>query len=165
MELLNNYHKISSGASEETMQEQVDKFLQGYKFVKITDQFPFKKELPKIVLREFRVPEVGRISDHVVLLNKRRVVNLECKLDDIGGVIRQAEDHLAWCDYSIVIMPPDGRYLANSYKTELIRKGIGLWYWFKGIGIFEFILPSYNRKKDSQKRETIIKRIMEREQK
>jgi len=162
MELLNNWNRITKGVTEWEMQEQVDAFLREYKFQHWNGEW--YTELPKIVLREFRVPEVNRISDHVVLLNKRRVVNFECKLDDIGVVIKQAKDHLRWCDYSIIVIPPDRRYIANSYKLDCIRSGIGLYYWFKDIGMFEFMLPDFNRKKDMELRGKIIKRIIEKAQ-
>lgn len=152
----------NGGTSENDMQEQVDKILKQHKIEDFARDpvYGWKKiEIPKIVLREFRVPEVGRISDHVLLINNRRVINFECKLDDIGGVIRQAKDHLRWCDYSIIIMPPDSRYVANSYKQELIEKGIGLFYWFKDLGLYEFILPKFNRNKDRDLRRKIIQRI------
>ena len=158
MNLLNYYNKITNNASEYEMQEQIDKFLKEQKFRKWNGwQY---EELPKVVIREFRVPEVGRISDHVLLINNRRVVNFECKLDDVGTVIRQAKDHLKWCDYSVIIMPPDSRYIANNYKAECIREGIGLYYWFKDIGLFEFILPDFNRKKDLKLRSEIIGRVL-----
>lgn len=155
--LLNNYNKVTKYASEYEMQEQIDLFLKQQTFRKWNGwQY---EELPKIVLREFRIPEVGRISDHTLLINDRRVVNLECKLNDIGCVIRQAKDHLQWCDYSIIIIPPDSTYIANEYKYDCMKHGIGLWYWFNGIGIYEFILPSYNRNKDKNLRAKVIERM------
>jgi hypothetical protein len=78
-------------------------------------------------------------------------------------VIKQAEDHLKWADYSIIIMPPDSNYIANSYKSEIIEKGLGLFYWFKDLGLYEFILPRYNRNKDKELRKKIINRIKESE--
>lgn len=160
MEILNNWHKVSDIASEYDMQVQVDEFLNKHQFRNIGVD-GWWRDLPKIVLREFRVPEIGRISDHVLLINNRRVVNIECKLDDIAGVICQAQDHLKWCDYSIICMPPDGRYIPTKYIKEIIEKGIGLWYWFKDIGIFEFINPKFNRNKDKELRKKIISRVNE----
>lgn len=157
MEFLNNYHKISHAASEWDMQSEIDSILKSHCYTKFDGRRHIV--LPKIVLREFRVPEVNRISDHVILLDNKRVINIECKKDDLGGVIHQAKDHLKWCDYSVIVVPPDGRYIANSYKSDCIRNGIGMWYWFRGIGIFEFILPSYNKTSDKVLRECIIKRI------
>ena len=100
MQILNNYHEVSGVMSEFEMQEQVDLFLKEQIFLNKTG--PIWTEMPKIVLREFRVPEVGRISDHVLLINNKRAINIECKLEDIEGVIRQAKDHLGWCDYSVI---------------------------------------------------------------
>lgn len=162
MKILNNYRSISLGATEDYMQEQVDLFLKSYKFEKwdpSSGNYGEYIELPKVILREFRVPEVRRISDHVLLINNRRVINIECKLDDIGGVINQAKDHLAWADYSVICLPSDGRYVPNCYKEEILKEGLGLWYWFKDIGIFEFILPKFNRNKDKKIRKEIITRV------
>ncbi len=159
MQILNNWHKISDIASECEMQEQIDTFLREQSFKKmdqITGRF---FEVPKITIREFRVPEVGRISDHVLLIDGKRAVNIECKLDDVEKVIQQAEDHLLWCDYSIICMPPDGKYIPTKYIAEIIQKGIGLWYWFRDIGVHEFINPRFNRKKDKDLRLKIITRI------
>lgn len=164
MEILNSLN-ITQGVAEFVMQEQVDKFLQSHDFKKWNPTGgPYGlgeyEKVHTICLREVRIPEVGRISDNVLLINKRRVVNIECKLSDYGGVIRQAEDHLRWCDYSVICLPADGVYMANYYKTELITKGIGLWYWFRDIGIFEFILPKFNRKKNLEIRKEVINRII-----
>lgn len=162
MRILNN--NISDGASEALMQEQVDKFLQDQNYYVWNSLggsgFGEHKKLPKIVLREVRIPVVGRISDHVLLINKRKAVNIECKLGDYNGVIRQAEDHLRWCDYSIICVPADHQYMANHYKTELMNKGIGLWFWFRDYGIFEFIYPKFNIKKDKDLRKKAINRII-----
>ncbi len=159
MNLLNNYHKVTPrNVSEYDMQKQVDSFLKEYEFRK-WDGWNYQN-LPKIVLREFSVPEVCRISDHVLLIAGKRVINLECKLQDIGCVIKQAKDHLNWCDYSIIIIPPDYNYVANSYKLECIQHGIGLWYWFNEVGVYEFILPAFNKNSNKIVREQVIKRIV-----
>jgi len=160
------YNKITYSASEYEMQKQIDEMLRQHKIedIKRVPGYGWERvELPKIVLREFRVPEVGRISDHIMLINNRRAINFECKLDDIGGVINQAKDHLKWADYSIIVMPPDSSYVANDYKIEIINSGLGLFYWFKDLGLYEFILPKFNRNKDKELRKKIINRIIESE--
>lgn len=159
MEIFNNWHNITKHASEDDMQMQVDAFLKQYPFYYF-DEFFYKKEREKIVLREFQIREIGRISDHVLLLDKRRVINIECKLYNISEVIVQAESHLEWCDYSIICLPPDTKYVANKYKEEILKKGLGLFYWFKDLGIFEFILPRFNRNKNNDLRRRIIERII-----
>ncbi len=164
MELLNNHQKVTNFASEFEMQKQVDEFLREQKFYK-WDMNGGKygvggyTELKKILLREVRVPEVSRISDHVLLLGEKRIINLECKLANIGSVISQARDHLRWCDYSIIVIPPDSAYISNDDKIRIIKEGIGLWYWFNNIGIFEFILPKYNKNKDKVLHKTMIERV------
>jgi len=158
MELLNNYRNITTNISEEEMQNQVDIFLKKQVFRK-WDGYHYK-ELPKIVLREFSIPEIGRRSDHILVINNKRIVNIECKLKNINKVIKQAKDHLEWCDYSVIIMPPDLGYLANHHITECIKNKIGLWYWFDHLGVFEFILPAFNSKKNHQLRQQILGRIL-----
>lgn len=157
MKLLNVNTRITKAATEYEMQEQVDLFLKSHKFNKF-DGYRYT-ELPKIVLREFRVPEVGRISDHVLLLDNKRVINVECKKEAIDCVIHQAVDHLRWCDYSIIVVPPDLPYITKQHLKKIMDNGIGLFYWFNGIGLFEFILPDYNRKSDKVLRKLIIERI------
>ncbi len=157
MEILNKTYQYRCNLEDE-MQEQVDNFLKQQKYVK-WDGYS-RINLNKIILREFRVPEIGRISDHVMLIGNNRVINVECKLDNIGGVIKQAEDHLQWCDYSVICLSVDSNYIANSYKIKIIEKGIGLWYLVKDIGVFEFILPAFNRKKNLELRKKIIDRIL-----
>jgi hypothetical protein len=159
--ILNNYNSITGTATEWDMQNEVEIILKENKYAE------YKYPMPTIIhtgiiVREVRIPEVHRISDHILYLpySNPKIINIECKLDAIGCVIEQATDHLKWCDYSIIILPPDRGYLANKYKTEIIEKGLGLFYWFRGIGIYEFILPKYNRNKSKELRLEIIKRVI-----
>jgi hypothetical protein len=163
MEILNangRQNRITNGATEFTMQEQIHEFLYNYEFNKETSQYPFYKVLPKIVLRELRIPEINRISDHVILLDNKRTVNIEDKLDSIECVIAQAKDHLQWCDYSVICVPPDRTYIPTKYIKQIIDLGIGMFYWFNNIGVFEFIVPRYNKLKDAELRKKIITRIL-----
>ena len=156
MQLLNN-NDITRYASEYLMQGEVDEFLRKQKYQKVENMW-YWVDVPHVTLREFRIPEINRISDHVMVIGRAKAVNLECKLTDIEGAIMQAKDHLRWCDYSIIIMPPDV-YIANKYKLELMELGIGLFYWFKGIGVFEFIYPKFNRNKDKDLKSAVVNRI------
>lgn len=166
MELLNNYNHLTKDASEDMMQFEVDQFLRSNKYREI-DKYGWRKNVNPIILRELNIPEVHRRSDNIIYLpytfTKPKIVNIECKLDSISCVISQAKDHLRWCDYSIICLPPDRGYVANYHKQEIINSGLGLFYWFRGIGLFEFILPKYNRKKDDEIRKRVIERILERE--
>ena len=118
-----------------------------------------KNKRPVIILREIHNPDVSRISDHVMLINNRTTINIECKLDDIGGVIKQAKSHLKWCDYSIICMPPDRTYIPSYYFANIIELGIGFWWWFNEAGLYEMIKPKFNRKKIKIFRERAIGRI------
>lgn len=148
--------------SENQMQEEVDEFLraQTYSELVYNGMYVEKRKLESVAVREWRIKEVGRISDHILVINKKRIINFECKLDDISKVIHQAQSHLEWCDYSVIIMPGDGRYIANSYKKECISKGIGMFYWLKGIGMFEFILPKYNKSKNKLLRAKVLREVL-----
>lgn len=107
--------------------------------------------------REFRVPECGRISD-VVIKAGGRIINIECKLTDVGGVVAQAKDHLKWVDYSLVCLPAE-LYIANHHKSKMIEAGIGLLL-FKQPGILiEAIYPKWNSQKDWELRKVLEKRL------
>ena len=47
------------------------------------------------VYREVRIPNIGRISDVIVHVNDRKIFNIECKLTDVSGVIKQANIFIA----------------------------------------------------------------------
>jgi hypothetical protein len=160
--ILNKNYKISEDMTEDDMQIQVDGFLKEQKFTKWCPAAGgyYYIDLQTIVLRELRIPEIGRISDHVLCIDKKRIVNIECKLYDIDKVIHQAKDHLRWCDYSVVCVTPH-IYITNENFLEIIGKGIGLWYWFNNIGVFEFIMPKFNRRKNKELREKILNKILQ----
>lgn len=158
MEIINNWQNITKYASEGDMQMQVDAFLKKHPFYRWTGHG--REERKKIVLREFPIREIGRVSDHILLLDRKRVINIECKLHNTEEVIHQAADHLEWCDYSVICLPPDAKYVPNYHKMEILKKGLGLFYWFKDLGIFEFILPKFNRNKNPDLRKKIIERIL-----
>lgn len=160
MQVLNNYNCLEGLQSELIMQEEVDAVLKKQKYYKIDKYYPYTRtEIPFQTLREFQVPEIGRISDHVIYFNKKKIVNIECKLIDVTAVIRQAEDHLRWADYSIICLPADQMMYGPEYITKCIRLGIGIFFWFRGIGLFEFVYPKYNRNKNPKIRESVLKRL------
>lgn len=111
-----------------------------------------------LCVREFRVPECGRISDIALIHNPRRIINVECKLTNIGEVVHQAKDHLKWADYSLVCLP-DETYIPNYHKTIMVKEGIGLLIYKKPDVLIEAIYPAYNRKKDKELRKCIEKRL------
>ena len=59
----------------------------------------------------------------------------------------------------LYVIPPDSNYVAPKYIQEAIEGGIGIWYLFKNIGVFEFVYPKFNRNKNKELRAKIIRRI------
>ncbi len=140
---------------EDYMQAQVVEFIQNSDRVR-TYHGAFSDK--PTLLREFRVPECHRISDIVVHFSKRKMMNVECKIQDIKGVINQAMDHLLWADYSIICMPHD-TYIANSYRIKLINEGIGLLIWVKDQCLIEAIYPAHNKSVNKHMRSKIYQRF------
>ena len=157
MPLLNNTKgNYSLGYDEDTMQEAVKEWLLKYPFLTSNDGYLEKAKPPKIY-REIHVPEIGRRSDLIVFFSKRKIFNIECKLFDGGGVIKQAKDHLAWADYSYICFPHNV-YLPNYQRTLMLKHGIGLLYWIPGFGLIEGIMANYNEnsKKDKLIRQNLM---------
>lgn len=69
---------------------------------------------------------INRRSDLIAKCGKR-LINIEFKLNDWRCVIKQADDHLYWCDYSYVCVPADLlTYVPFRFVEILKMKGIGL---------------------------------------
>ena len=69
--------------SEYKMQDDVEIWVKEKRFFKTSTTYPYRSDVEVKILREFRIPEVGRISDHIVYFSDRKIVNIECKLADI----------------------------------------------------------------------------------
>lgn len=155
MPLLNDHKgNYSLGYGEDYMQEQVEKMLLEYPFFDLSSGY--KKRLdPPVIYREIHVPEIGRRSDLIVKFSDRKIFNIECKLFDADTVIKQAADHLFWCDYSYICFPHNV-YLPNYRRKQMLEHGIGLIYFMPGTGLIEVIMAEHNKKKD----EIIRKNVM-----
>lgn len=80
------------------------------------------------VYSEIFIPRINRRSDVIVKLSDRKIFNIECKINDVGGVISQAEDHLYWANYSYVCLHAM-TYIPSYQIKEMVEKGIGLMLW------------------------------------
>lgn len=145
--------------SEYQMQEDVEKWIKEKRFFRTSSSYPYRSEVEIKVFREFRIPEIGRISDHIVYFSNRKIINIECKLVDMDGVIKQAVDHLRWADYSIICFPLDNLYVPQKYIKTILDKGLGLIYYKQDFGLFQFINPKHNKNVDKELRLKINERI------
>lgn len=145
----------SSPVSEYEMQSSVADYF-GKRIFRSTDSFHKIAVTPKIY-REVRIPTIGRISDVIIRITDRRIINIECKLHDYGMVIRQATDHLKWADYSYVCLFSE-TYLPAYELDGMITNGIGLLLWHPNYMV-EVLQSGFNKNKDKQLRETVLKRL------
>ena len=157
-ELLTNVYKPDH-FTEDEMQKDVETYLKQKTFYKQIPRYPYRIELKPKFIREFRIPEVGRISDHIIYISSKKIINIECKKENYIEVIAQATDHLRWADYSMICLPLHWQYIPNKYISEIINKGLGLMYYLKDVGIFQFINPKFNKDKDAKIRKAIVDRI------
>ena len=146
----------SAPCSELEMQDQVAEYLSQRKFESSDpkDRYYGNRISPKIY-REIAIPNVGRISDIIVFISDRRIVNIECKMINYSEVIKQAQDHLIWADYSYVCFYAE-TYLPTYELKKLIENGIGLLLWKPEIFV-EVIQSKYNRNINKAIRENVIK--------
>ena len=138
-------------ACELDMQNEVESILRDREFRKDWDTYKHS------IYREFHVSEIGRISDIVVYLYEKKIINIECKLENYTEVLKQANDHLLWADYSCICLHASA-YLPNYIIQEMINNGIGLLLWKPGI-LFEILLSYKSKKIDKNYRESINKRF------
>lgn len=139
---------------EDEMQKQVAEYFSQRRFVPSSwNGFHNSMIIPK-VYREVKIPHIGRISDIIIYITDRKIVNIECKLSDYGGVISQAIDHLRWADYSYVCFFAD-TYLPAYEIDRLLTNGIGLLLWNKNIFV-EVIQSGFNKSKDKVLRSKVL---------
>jgi len=139
--------------SEYSMQLQVAEYFSHRKF---------GDSLTSKVYREIKIPSIGRISDIIIYLSDRKIINIECKLYDYRVVIKQAIDHLRWADYSYVC------FFANTYLPAyildlMITKGIGLLLWTPDIFV-EVLQSGYNKSKDKVIKQEVLRKLKKRDQ-
>jgi hypothetical protein len=138
--------------SEDEMQQKVAEYFAARKFL---SNDPFTKYIIPKVYREVHISGVSRISDVIIYLTDRRIINIECKLVDYNFVFNQAKDHLSWADYSYICLPAD-TYLPAYIIDKMINLGIGLLFWSPDYFV-EVIQSGYNKSKDKQLREKVVK--------
>jgi hypothetical protein len=154
-----------SGYSEREMQEDVYKQILDTKYYyqkphpTISSHYITSSSKPEFVCMEFRIPEIGRISDIILKLTPRKIINIECKLSDIPGVIKQAKDHLKWADYSYILVP-DNVYISPKYIKDCIDLKIGiLFYNVVRSDFSEVIKAGHNKMKDKDIRKAVNWRL------
>lgn len=136
----------SAPCSEDEMQQNIAEYFSKRRFVPTNwDGWYESMIIPKIY-REVNISQISRISDVIVYITDRKIVNIECKMTDYDGVIRQAKDHLKWADYSYVCLFAD-TYLPSYGISNLIKSGIGLLLWQPEMFV-EVIQAGYNKNKD-----------------
>jgi len=149
----------NSSFLEGEMQEKVAAYFANQTFI------PSDLYLPRIVpkvYREVRIPQINRISDVVIYITDRKIVNIECKLSDYNSVFKQAKDHLQWADYSYMCLPPDN-YLPAYILDKMITHGIGLLFWTPDFFV-EVLQSGHNKNKDKALRKLVIDRLKKRQQ-
>jgi len=107
------------------------------------------------VFREVKIPDIGRISDIIVFVTDRKIINVECKLLDYTTVLEQAKDHLKWCDYSYICLHADA-YIPGYITYKILKAGIGLIAWRKGEKPTEVIQAYWNKNKDKELRTQVL---------
>ena len=149
--------------SEYDMQEAVVARLSKQSFVIKANKNYWEEVWGKAkVYREVRIPNIGRVSDVIVHVNDRKIFNIECKLTDVPGVIKQAKDHLLWADYSVICLHV-GAWVAADTMRSLMDHGIGLMYWSSENGLIEVLEARHNTYKHGRKqkrfREPVLKKL------
>jgi hypothetical protein len=142
--------------SEDEMQEKVALYFTQRRFPSNNenDKWNNKYITPK-VYREVRIPQISRISDVIVFITERRIINIECKLADYSFVLKQAKDHLRWADYSYICFSPE-RYIPAFILDEMIHHGIGLLFWHRDYFV-EVLQSGYNKNKEKTTRDGVLK--------
>ena len=151
MNILPIYQNISS-CSEFDMQKSVVEILS-------------KSELwsSAMIYREVSIPNIGRISDIIVKISNRKIVNIECKLTNHQEVFAQAKDHLLWADYSYICLHASALIPAYAIQNMIDSK-IGLLLWTPEI-IVEVLLAYYNKNKDKFLRKLVVEKLLKKQQK
>jgi len=147
---------------EDEMQKQVADYFSLRKFESSNpkDRYYGNRIILK-VYREVGITQIGRISDIIIYITDRKIVNIECKMIGYEEVLRQAKDHLKWADYSYVCFFAD-TYLPAYIIDEMITNGIGLLLWKPEIFV-EVIQSGYNKFKDKIIHDSVIKLLKKRE--
>ena len=142
LEQLNStYHKIS----EDQMQSELAQLMADKEF-RPSSPYDWNWITPK-VYREVSIPNIGRRSDLIVHITDRKIINIECKLEDYGEVIYQAKNHAYWANYSYICFWAD-TYLPNDIIRKCLDLGLGLIIWRPGHFI-EVLQAKHQKGKDT----------------
>jgi hypothetical protein len=166
---MNLIEKFNVSTSEDQMQKAVADYFSNYEFDRLTG-YEWKAIKGK-VYREVTIPTIGRRSDVIIKITDFKIFNIECKTNDLAGVIEQAKDHLFWADYSYICVHAK-TYIAPYFITDMIEHGIGLLLWQNAneadkrveciVDVFGAGKNTYSEgKKDKSIREMVLKRLKE----
>lgn len=152
--------------SEHRMQMEMIEFIKDriYKH-SVKDPGHFHKHMkevkPEKILSEVTIPLIGRRSDIVVAFSKRKIINIECKLKDFAGVIKQATDHLTWCDYSYICVPMENSFIRKHEFKICLDLGIGVLFYMESVGFVEVLKAYHNSGKDKDLRKLMNQKIFD----
>lgn len=152
---MNLIEKFNISALEDDMQQYVAEYFINHTFDREYDHWRGRKAK---VYREVTIPGIGRRSDVIVRLTDRKIFNIECKINDIGGVMAQAIDHLKWADYSYICVHAR-TYIPTYEIREMLTHGIGLMLWDKDI-LIDVFGASPNTIKKGIKRPELRKKMI-----
>ena len=143
------------------MQNNVINFIENYSLQKRVSEGSYSHwvDVSKDIFSEVHNAAINRRSDIIVWLDKKRLVNIECKISDVGGVIWQAKDHLCWADYSYICMPHQA-YIAPGDIAKMVGIGLGLFlYDDENKKIYEAIYAKFNRSANKKFKEQAVKKL------
>ena len=114
------------------------------------------------VYREVGIRKIGRISDIIVEITPKKIVNIECKMFDHTGVIKQALDHKEWADYSYICMHSQA-YIPPYAIDNMIQNELGLMVWSSEGGLVDIIGAGHNTYKNGKNRAVrkIVMKLLE----
>jgi len=164
---MNLIEKYNVSTSEDQMQKAVADYFAAYEFDRLTGHE--WQGVKGTIYREVTIPNIGRRSDIIVKVTDYKIFNIECKTNDIAGVIEQAKDHLYWADYSYICVHAK-TYIAPYHVTTMIENGIGLLLWQNSnqsdmrveaiVDVFGAGKNTYSDgKKNKSIREMVLKRL------
>ena len=164
---MNLFRKTNNGGpeSELEMQDAVEKMMVEKLFCVKESEYEQLREFANAkVYREVRIPEVSRISDLIVQITPRKIVNIECKLFQYTEVMGQAKDHLRWADYSYICLHSNSM-LPPYIMRNMIDAGLGLMFWSRETGLIDVVGAEHNTykagKKDRKIRESVMRTLQQ----
>lgn len=152
---MNLIEKYNVSALEDDMQEGVALFFKEYAFTRLKGYV--WRDVRAKVFREVTIPGIGRRSDVIVEVTPRKVFNIECKVNDVTGVLKQAKDHLKWADYSYICLH-SRTYIPIYQIKDMIDSGIGLLLWEEGA-LLDVLNATPNTLKNGIKQPALRKKM------